>query len=311
MIPIPTFTHHVVNLLPAPGPTTASRKSYKRIVELARKDAASINRTLGMVGRVEIALLDPADQFFADDPRVGAARQAALAFTEHENHVRWVLLATRADSLRGTLPPGWPASNCKNLCLGVVVSSKDDLELQLESLRTLPVQWKLLLIHSLDGPLELAGKLGGIDWVIFSGTADDEQNAGAAMAACIDARVAFLRVDPSCPDGVFAPLQNAATDGASGDGPLLPEHPFGPAVDIRRITLPGLEHVTQLELELTPVIASQATDSSLSGVRCRTASRRRCRSMRPGPSRQQEETTVPVRTRCRSYRTATKKLWNV
>ena len=245
MTTIPAFTHHTINLLPSPiPPDAAGGKSHLSAVNEACKNAERIQRVLKMEGRVEVAMISPDSDFFGTDPKMVKPRKLAWQLMSQIPHVRCLLLTTQPENIRGSLPADWRGKGYANVGIGVVADHADGLEEKLATLRSVSARWRMLLLHSMQEPVDLNGKLGGIDWVVFVGTAADH-GGGAVRDACREAGIAFLWLDADCASSFHNMLANSGQD--------TPEHPFGAHVQLRRPTLRGIESPTQLVLALSSV----------------------------------------------------------
>ncbi len=79
----------------------------------------------------------------------------------------WLLLTKRPENVAAMLPDDWGAGFA-NVWLGTTVED-ERVAARIDALRTIPAAVRFLSVEPMIGPLELRGRLDGIDWVIVGG----------------------------------------------------------------------------------------------------------------------------------------------
>jgi len=234
---IPSFAHHTLSLLAVPGQQGAiDGRAPLSAVKSACKEVERIDELLRNEGRVEIALIPPEPDFFGDSSWMAERRQMLWETISRTPHLYWVVPTSHPENILSMPPPGGDFDSSGNLCLGVVATgTPDGLDEKLDALRSVPVPWRMLLLHSLGEEVDLREKLDSIDWVVVSGDSDMDRYAPAIESACHETGAAFL----------FSRHGDGSGDSPgislSGDGSSHPDHPFGPEIQLRRPTLSGRE----------------------------------------------------------------------
>ena len=228
------FGHFIIPLLPSPGTST----------DWTANDvcwhAERFYRPLQMMSRTEIAVVPPEPDFFGNTPGWNHVREALWQEMLDATRIRWVLLTQHPENIAKSLPEDWGRKGYANICLGLVVKDADDFSRQLQVLKDTPARYRMILLTPSSQPINLAGCLDEIHWVVFAGDSGDVQ-AAAIEAVCRDAKVAFLfhRMDKaSCTlaDDEFLPQPNDCEQ-------QWPKHPFGPEVQLDRPAHPSLKPV--------------------------------------------------------------------
>lgn len=79
----------------------------------------------------------------------------------------WLLLTKRPENVMAMLPADWGAGY-PNAWLGTTVED-ERVVARIDALRAIPAAVRFLSVEPMIGPLELRGRLDGIDWVIVGG----------------------------------------------------------------------------------------------------------------------------------------------
>lgn len=245
---IPLFGHHLIPLLSLPGAAGAlGGKAHLAAVKDACKSAERIHGSLKMLGRFEVAVVSDAIDFFDPAPGLVKARNLAWELIRNTLYLQWVVLTRNPEFVSTSLPPTWIGKGFQNFCLGLVVDGTDCLAEKLDALRKAPVQRRMILLFPCNPAVDLCGQLGGIDWVVFTGSADDSSQVAIIEASCREANVAFLFHQPV---GVMG---SGPTNDSADDAPPWPVHPFGTKIELFQPTLPNLNPViTSTQETLSP-----------------------------------------------------------
>jgi len=245
---IPGFAQHTLSLLATPGQQGAiDGRAPLSAVRAACKNAETIGTLLLDANRVEVALIPPDPDFFGDNSWMAPRREMLWDTITRTSMLRWVVLTSHPENILSMPPPGGNFESSGNLCLGVVATGgPDGLEEKLDTLRSVPVPWRMLLLHSLWKHVDLRGKLDGIHWVVVSGNSDADHQASAIEKVCHETGAAFFFNRHGDEPG----KDPAAI--LSGDEPSHPNHPFGPRILLRRPTLPDLEPMSATNAEPFP-----------------------------------------------------------
>ena len=236
---IPAFCHHQIPLLPAPGQQGAlTSKAYvaasKDAIELAKR----IHGPLRSVGRVETALVPLDSGLLELRPGQSKLRSDAWKAVRDATSLRVIIPTSRPEAISKALPDDWIGKGYTNVCLAGVVDRPDRLVEIHQQLVAVPSHSRMLLFPFFEEFLDLTDLLEGIDWVVAVVNSEDSLQAGHVRQACRAANTACLVLPltpPGAADGACSGL--AAQESSE---PLLPDHPFGPEVDLQRPTLNDL-----------------------------------------------------------------------
>lgn len=236
---IPAFCHHQIPLLPAAGQQGGyTSKAYvaasKDAIELAKR----IHGPLRSVGRVETALVPLDSGLLELRPGQSKLRSDAWKAVRDATSLRVIIPTSRPEAIREALPDDWIGKGFQNVCLAGVVDRPDRLVEIHQQLVAVPSHCRMLLFPFFEELPDLTGLLEEIDWVVAVVNSEDSLQAGHVRQACRAANTACL-VLPLTPPGAADGACSGLAAQESGE-PLLPDHPFGPEVDLQRPTLKDL-----------------------------------------------------------------------
>lgn len=249
---IDNFGHHLIPLLSHPG--AAGGLGGKESCESAER----IHGPLKMVGRFEVAVVPDVPDFF--DPALGMAKARNLAWEMIRNtpRLQWVILTRNPELISQSLPQTWIGKGFQNVCIGLVANGADGFSEKLQALRNAPLHHRMILLTRSSPPIDLAGQLHAIDWVVFAGSPDDGPLAAAFETSCREAGVAFLFHRPD--EG----MESGTTNDSPGDEPPWPNHPFGTKIQLFKPRLSDLKPVptSRLAQSAPPALAGKIPDAS-------------------------------------------------
>lgn len=236
---IPAFCHHQIPLLPAAGQQGGlTSKAYvaasKEAIELTKR----IHGPLRSVGRVETALVPLDSGLLELRPGQSKLRSDAWKAVRDATSLRVIIPTSRPEAISKALPDDWIGKGYTNVCLAGVVDRPDRLVEIHQQLVAVPSHSRMLLFPFFEEFPDLTGLLEGIDWMVAVVDSEDSLQAGHVRQACRAAKTACLLLPLTPPeatddtDGVLAAQESSE--------PLLPDHPFGPEVDLQRPTLNDL-----------------------------------------------------------------------
>jgi hypothetical protein len=235
---IPAFAHHHLPLLSSPGTAGAlGGKPHLAAVKEACKSAERIHGALTMAGRYEVAVISDNIDFFHPAPGMAKARNLAWEMIRTTPHFEWVILTRRPEFITGSLPPTWIGKGFQNVCVGLLATGDEGFPEMLETLRNVPVQRRMILFTPSSPPLELAGQLHGIHWVVLSGKPDAGFDTSVIESACHLAGVPFHFHLPE------AEIDTCSKDVSLVEDPPWQIHPFGTKIQLFRPTLASLKPV--------------------------------------------------------------------
>jgi len=235
---IDTFGHHVIPLLPLPGEAGAiGGKAHLAVVKGACKFAERIHGALKMAGRFELAVIPVAADLFDPSPGMAKVRNLALDTIRITQHLQWVTFTRNPEFISGALPPTWIGKGFQNICIGLLAGGDDDFAEKLEALRNAPVRCRMILLTPASPPIDLAGQLHDIDWVVFSGRPDDGSDTEAIESACHMADVPFYFHQPELR------IESCSENDSLNNEPPWLIHPFGTKIQLFRPTLASLKSV--------------------------------------------------------------------
>jgi hypothetical protein len=200
--------------------------------------AIRINGSLRMVGKTEIIYCLPSCAFFKDRPELIKARDEVFKMFEKTQNLRWILPVTQLENLSSMLPKDWNTIRWNNVCFCIgVESDAEKAAASFELFRKIPVSLRMIYVGPLSRPLDLAGKLRDINWLMHDGgpLPPDPEN---------DPSIDWSRAlrDASEQGGAAFFYHRAGV--ASGlDGREWRNHPFGDKVDLTRPALPNSEKI--------------------------------------------------------------------
>lgn len=234
---IPAFCHHQIPLLPAAGQQgghSSEAAASKEAVRLAER----IHGPLRSVGRVETALVPLDSGLLEVRPGQAKLRSAAWNAVRDATSLRVIIPTSHPETIREALPDDWIGKGYTNVCLAGVVDRPDRLVEIRQQLVAVPSHSRMLLFLLFEECPDLTGLLAGIHWVVAVVSSEESAQARFIRQACRAASTACLLLPLTPPNAADAPGADLAAQ-ESGQ-PLLPEHPFGPEVDLRRPTLNDL-----------------------------------------------------------------------
>jgi protein gp37 len=223
------FGHHLMCPLSAQGPQGKSgvRTPLASVMETSK----SVERLEGALNfcdeQIEMIVIPPHPDFFNASPALANARRQAWKIMRTTSHLRWVVLTDRPDGIRNALSPDWGDGDPR-VCLGLVVKGDGSFSESLQALQEVPTKHRMILITQASGPIDLSGKLAGINWVVYAGHEPGAPEVCAVKSACADAGIAFH----------FHNLVRRNTEdsenGLSVGEESVPVHPFGPNLQLGR-----------------------------------------------------------------------------
>lgn len=244
---IPAFCHHSIPLLPAAGQQGAlTSKAFvaasKDAIELAKR----IHGPLRSVGRVETALVPLDSGLLELRPGQSKLRSDAWKAVRDATSLRVIIPTSHPETIREALPDDWIGKDYTNVCLAGVVNRPDRLVEIRQQLVAVPSHCRMLLFPYFEEFPDLTGLLEGIDWVVAVVNSEESLQAGHVRQACRAANTACLLLPLTPPEAVDGSGGGLAEQ-ESGE-PVLPDHPFGPEVDLQRPTLNDLrrDHLPML-----------------------------------------------------------------
>jgi hypothetical protein len=221
----------------------------------AIKEVMRIHGALRAACRVEVAIMPPADALF--DPALAAKqRRAVWTAIKDSSSLRWIVPVTEPLRILKALPDDWLGKGYPNLCLGAIVKNSVEAPALLDQLRSVPVRCRMAYVTDANLP-DLRGCLADIDWVVHRGSGHQNDNLLMLQEACRDAGIPLLRFTQNSTGYVPAVLGVSL---AKVEEALLPIHPFGSEVDLRRPTLSPLARPWTQEILEAIAMASRCTD---------------------------------------------------
>jgi protein gp37 len=236
-------------------------------VASAAAEARACNRAAGEKGCKDTVFCSSLSDFFEDRKDLVELRAEAWKVIKECKNLVFIILTKRPENIAGMLPPDWGDNGYLNVCLATTVENGTERVMnRIGELRAVPARWRMLSVEPLLGPVDLRGRLDDINWVIVGGesgkTADPmvirPMHPDWAMAirdACQEANVAFFFKQWGSwsmpkPAGIenpavvewqgltlyFTGLNRNNMAPALLNGRLWREHPFGPDVDLDRLS---------------------------------------------------------------------------
>ena len=223
------FTHRAFDLWPPMTGRSGGRGSGgKARMDGPKKEATAILDRVCKLGCISETVMCPRQgNFFEELPRLAGGPKGAWSAIMETPYLRWILPALDPASVRSMLPDDWGRDGWPNVCIALRVTNSDpSVSAKINGLRNLPARHRALLVGPLTGPLDLCGRLEGIQWVVADAGPDVGASAPwirAIRDTCLENEVPFM-------------LHCAGTP-CELDGRLWLDHPFGERVDMARAPL--------------------------------------------------------------------------
>jgi len=248
----PPWSHHTLKLWDvsnnppqpggrSPGLPAASKPMY--YPEEAAMSAAVLNFQLRTEDRMETVscITDPA--FLAENPAIVRSRKEAFRMMSETPNLGWIIPLDESDGILEMLPDDWGESGYDNICLMLRVDSagEDTLE-RIEKFKGIPAAHKMLNLGPEAMPLDLAGSLDTIDWVVADGgpLPTDPADGDPISEWLLDLRDA-------CQDSGVAFYCHSDGEVTELEGQQWLESPFGEKVDLGRPSRWDLKRSPTLE----------------------------------------------------------------
>lgn len=248
------FAHHTMSPLSAQGqPGKSGVKSPLAAVKEVDKSVKRLDGSLALLELAEMIAVPPDPDFFNPSPDLTNPRRQAWKMIRTWTHLRLVILTYYPERIHNALPADWGGGD-PNVCLGLVAKGDGSFSESLQALQNVPAHHRMLLVTPASGPIDLNGKLAGIDWVVCAGREPDAPEIVAVESACREAGIAFHfhNLVPS--------NSSESAIGLSGGEESLPAHPFGPKLQLGRPSILNRDS-TKLAVHATQVPSEQVADS--------------------------------------------------
>ena len=116
---------------------------------------------------VDVAMLAPQHSYLFLTKRADRAREFWVRY--YAAYADQELLAETLDDIAGRSHRAWPPTPFDNVWMGVSAEDQQRFDERIEDLRATPAAIRWLSLEPLLGPIDLAGRLDGIHWVVVGG----------------------------------------------------------------------------------------------------------------------------------------------